>query len=166
MKRLCVLVCLCVLFAGCGKQKQYETLSDPCFTEQQQAPGVILISVPYDLAAPVIQTESGDRLYIGDDYTVTIQTMTGGDLDATLKSCTGFERDRLTVLETEKDGMKRYDCAWTAAAEESQSVGRITILEDADYHYVLTVTAPGSKIDAMTAAWAELSDSFCVSTVQ
>lgn len=166
MRKLCMLACLCILFAGCSQQKQYETLSDPCLTEEQQAPGVIQISATDDLAAPVIQTENGDRLYIADDYTVTIQTMAGGDLNATLKSCTGFGRDRLTVMETEKDGMKRYDCAWTAAGEESQSVGRITILEDAGYHYVLTVTAPGSEIDAMTAAWQELSDSFSISTAQ
>ena len=166
MKKLCVLAVLLLLLTGCGKKTKYETLADPCYTEQTQSPGVIQISVPDELAAPVMQTENGDRLYIADDYTVTVQTMPGGDLSATLKNCTGFEWDKLTVLETEKDGMKRYDCAWTSAGEGTQSVGRLMILDDAAYHYVLAVTAAGDETTDMTRVWQELSDSFRISIVQ
>ncbi len=165
MRKICLLMVLAVLLSGCGK-KDYETRTAPCGAEAVPAPGMISICAMDAMSAPVMSTQGGDRLYIADDYEVTLQTMQGGDLSATLKSCTGFDRSKLTVLETEKDGLKRYDCAWTSAGEGTQAVGRLTVLDDGNYHYVLAVTASGDHAEEMAAAWQQLSDSFQVNIVQ
>lgn len=163
MRKLCMLMLLSMLLSGCG-QKSYETRTAPCGAQESPSPGVISICATDEMLAPVMSTQAGDKLYIADDYEVTLQTMDGGDLDTTLKSCTGFDRERLTVLETQKDGFKRYDCAWTALGEGAESVGRVTILDDGYYHYVLTVT--GADGEKLSAVWQQLSDSFRVSIGQ
>lgn len=165
MKKLCLIVVLAALLAGCGK-KNYETRNTPCNTDATAAPGVISIMLPDQIATPVMSTQNGDRLYIAENYEICLQTISSTDLNTTLKSCTGFERDKLTIMETEQNGMKRYDCAWSAAGEGVQSVGRLMVLDDGNYHYVLTVTAPQEHADEMDAAWKELEESFRVSIVQ
>ena len=164
MKKVVIVLLMVLLLSGCG-QDHYEQRQAPCGTQTASpAPGVINISVTDELSAPVMSTREGDRIYIADDYEVSLQTLPGGAVDETLKICTGFDRDKLTVLETEKDGMKRYDCVWSSAGEGTQWVGRTTVLDDGAYHYVLTVTGDdGSKV---ASAWQQLSDSFSVSIVQ
>lgn len=166
MKKLCLLLFVLMLLTGCGKNKDYETRLSSCAEVAVPSPGIIDICVPDELSAPVMSTQGGDRIYIADDYEVSVQTMTGGDLSATLKNCTGYDMDRLTVMQTQENGMKRYDCAWTSAGEGTQDIGRITVLDDGYYHYVLSVTADADGADAFLSAWQQLSDSMQVSTAQ
>lgn len=161
MKRFCLVLMLSVVLCGCS-QKDYETRCAACVAEEATAPGIIGIYLPDELSAPVMSTVEGDKLYIADHYEVTLQTLNGGDIDATLKSCTGFDSSNLTVVETVKDGLKRYDSAFTSLGEGAQTVGRLTVLDDGKYHYVLTVTADRAHGVEMTAAWQQLSDSFQV----
>lgn len=166
MKKLWFISVLVLLLTGCNSAQQYERQEGACCVDEIAEPGLICITATDAMAAPVMSTENSDRLYVSEDYVVTLQTVPGGNLDGTLRSCTGFGQDRLTVVETEKDGMKRYDCAWTAAGEGTQTVGRTTVLDDGYYHYVLTVSAPGSNSAVMTAAWQQLAESFKVSIAQ
>jgi len=159
MKKFCLMFALTMLLCGCGKQ-DYEVRAAPCGAEETAAPGVISIYMSDELSAPVMSTPEGDRLYIADHYEVMLQTLAGGDIDATLQSCTGFDSRKLTVIETAEDGLKRYDCAFTSLGEGTQTVGRLTVLDDGNYHYVLTVTADRAYGAEMTAAWQQLSDSF------
>ena len=165
MKKLCVWILAAVLLAGCSSQS-YETRAAPCAAEPVATAGTICIRLPDGVSVPTLSTQTGDRIYIADDYEVCLQTMEGGDISTTLKSCTGYDRSNLTVLETEKDGMKRYDCAWTAAGEGTQTVGRMTVLDDGNFHYVLSVTAPADSAQSMLSAWTELSESFQINIAQ
>ena len=164
MKKLWLLLIVMVLLPGCG-QTTYEGREAPCGSQSVEAvPGVISICATDDMSMPVMSTQEGNRFYIADHYEVSLQTMAGGDIDETLKSCTGFDRSRLMVIQTQKDGLARYDCAWTSVGEEGQHVGRTTILDDGNFHYVLTIT--GQEGEELAAAWKQLSDSFTISIVQ
>ena len=164
MKKLGILFIVILLLCGC-KKGDYEVRQAPCGTEAETpTPGVISICATDELSAPVMSTQEGDRLYIGDDYEVSLQTLAGGDINETLKNCTGFDRSKLTVIETQKDGMKRYDCAWSATGEGTQYVARTTVLDDGNFHYVLTVT--GCDGEHVAEAWQQLADSFTVSIAQ
>lgn len=164
MKKACMFFLVMVLLSGCGKGK-YEVRQAPCGTEvETPAPGVITICVTDEMSTPVMNTQEGDRLYIADNYEVSLQTLAGCSVEETLKNCTGFDRSKLMVIETQKDGMKRYDCAWSAVGEGTQFVGRTTILDDGDFHYVLTVT--GDDGETVADAWQQLADSFTVSIAQ
>ena len=164
MKKVYMLFLMVLFLDGCG-QKNYEVRQVPCGAESaEQTPGVISICVTDELSAPVMNTQEGDRLYIADEYDVSLQTLSGGNIDETLKECTGFDRSSLTVIETQKDGMKRYDCAWSSSGEGAQCVCRTTVLDDGNFHYVLTVT--GCDGETVADAWYKLSESFTISIAQ
>ena len=163
MKKVVVLLLASVMLAGCAKQ-QYETRGAHCSAEDSPEAGIISISVPDGLSAPIMYADGGDRIYIADDYEVYLQTYPGGDTGETIRQCTGYDPAQLTVLETEKDGFKRYDCAWTSTGEGVQNVGRLLLLDDGHHHYVLSVIAPADCGEALNEAWKQLSDTFTVST--
>ena len=164
MKKVCVFLLVVMLLTGCGQQN-YEVRQAPCGSEAETSvPGVISICKADELAAPVMSTYDGDCLYIADTYEVYLQTLPGGDLNETMKQCTGFDREKLTVLQTQKDGLTRYDCVWSSAGEGTQCIGRTTILDDGSYHYVLTIT--GQNGEEVADVWQQLSESFTVNIVQ
>ena len=72
MKKLWVIPILALLLTGCGSEKNLETLSDV-----EEAPVVatmqrVLLQLPEELSAPVLQSEKTGTLYICDDYSVTV----------------------------------------------------------------------------------------------
>jgi hypothetical protein len=68
-----------------------------------------------------------------------LETMASGDLDATIRSLTGYGSDRLTVIRTGYHDTDRYDFVWSAAGESGERLGRGAILDDGTYHYCLSV---------------------------
>jgi len=159
MKKWWMLILTAVLLTGCGSRETLETVADELAVPVMAQPKRIQAKLPGEAAMPTVESDSG-RLYLCQDYEIMLQTLAGGDIDATLQSCTGFDSRKLTVIETAEDGLKRYDCAFTSLGEGTQTVGRLTVLDDGNYHYVLTVTADRAYGAEMTAAWQQLSDSF------
>ena len=103
---------------------------------------------------------AGDTVYLCDGYTVTLHTCQAGDLDKTLREATGFSKDALKLIQTESAGVERTQCVWTAAGEAEEQVGRLTVLDDGNYHYVLTCMAGASQTQRLQPVWQELFDSF------
>ena len=144
MKRwLCCL--LPVLFlCGCGAEETVETVADEWLLPAMAQPREIAVQLPDNLAAPAME-QTGRRMYLAEAYEIILETMESGDLDATVRSLTGYERDRLTVICTEQDAADRYDFVWTAAGEMGDRLGRGTILDDGNYHYCLSVLRDGTE---------------------
>ena len=88
-----------------------------------------------------------------------MQTCPAGNLNDTIRKLTGFDKEQLTVMETEQDGAKRYDFVWAAAGEDGERLGRAAILDDGSYHYCLSVLrdAQGEKSQVV---WSEVFSSF------
>lgn len=159
MKKICILMILVVLLSGCSAQTDFETVFD-----QLEAPVVaqmrkLEVTLPKEATAPTLQSEEAGALYLCNGYTLSIQTMNAGDLDATLRNLSGFSRDQLTVMETAKYGIKRYDCVWSAVGEGGDQVARAVILDDGSYHYAVTVMADFSAAGDLAATWKEILDS-------
>ena len=53
----------------------------------------IRITLPQEAVVPVAQTETG-ALYHCEGYELMLQTLPGGDLDATVRELTGYGRDQ------------------------------------------------------------------------
>lgn len=164
MKKLVLVVLFALMLSGCGQASTLETIGNSCVAEPVFEPQKIAIDLPKNLASAVIQSEENGTLYLCNGYTLTLQTLDGGDLNATVKECTGFSRDELTVIETAQDGVCRYDCVWTAVGEKADEVGRMAILDDGHYHYVLTVMASSEESADLQDVWHEIFDSFALST--
>ena len=90
-KALCLMF-VCLLLGGCGAEETMETVADEW--EEVLAPArEIRVSLPEEVA-PVAEDAAG-AIYIASDYEICIQTMAGGDLDATVRSISGHAREEI-----------------------------------------------------------------------
>lgn len=133
MKKLCAVVALACLLAGCAGEETLETIADEAVVSRGAARD-IRVELPEETVLPVMQTDTGE-LYICRDFEVSVQTLPGGDLGATVKTLTGFSPEDVTVAELED----RWELVWTCAGETGTEVGRAVILADGGYHYCLSV---------------------------
>lgn len=158
MKKLWILCILALMLTGCGAQQTFETVSDvpemPVSAQMRQ----ILVDLPENANTAAMESTDTGKLYFCDGYSVTVNTVPSGDLKATLSEATGFSE--LPVICTEKNGVKRYESVWTAAGEEEEQVGRICVLDDGAYHYVLTAMASESESGELRETWNKLFSSF------
>ena len=162
MKKLVILTMLTLLLTGCGGELTYETVTDVYQTPENIAAQKVAVALPEEAAQSVMGGDQQGRLYFCDGYTVSVQTLAAGDLDATLRAVTGYGRDALTLMEQQQGTCKRYDCVWTCVGEGGDHVGRTAILDDGTYHYVLTAMAEAENAGKLSAAWQKLFTSFRV----
>lgn len=159
MKRCWMLLVLTLVLSGCGAQQTFETVSDvydvPAMAQMQQ----VELSLPKDAAAASMENPDAGKLYLCDGYTLTVQTMEAGDLSRTLRQLTGYAKDQLTVIETQRGGITCYESVWSTAGEGGDHVGRAVILDDSHYHYAVTVMADCSAAGELTPVWQEILDS-------
>ena len=160
MKKLMYLLCLVLLLVGCSAEKSYETMGTLSPEPEKAAMMNIKLEVPEDAAAHVMGTEQEGRIYFGADYTLCLQVMYAGDLNQTLQECTGFEREHLDILETKTALYKRYEAVWTGVGEGGDHLGRIAVLDDGNYHYVLTAMAPAQSAGDLSSTWQPIFQSF------
>lgn len=160
MKKLMGLLLVVVLLTGCGGQV-LETLSDAYDQPQLQPLRTLEVSLPEEAAVMTMSDDTYDTIYLCDGYTVATYIELGGSLDRTLKTVTGYDSGHLTILETTRDGLACYQCAWSAAGEEDMQVGNAVILDDGTYHYAVSVMADASQAAQLDATWQHILDSVC-----
>ena len=161
MKKLCVTAVLVLMLSGCGAPKSFETISD-LYSEPQVQTAQQTSLLLAEEAVNIQQEADGDRIYVCDDYCVMVETFSSGDLDATIRSITGYPKDKLMVMERQSDGVTSYECVWVSAGEGGDQVGRMLLLDDGVYHYALSVMAPEDKAGELTPTWQLLFDSFTI----
>lgn len=144
MKKCIVFLLVSVLLSGCGTAATFETVADEWVQDVAAPLREILLTLPEEAAVPVSESETG-KLYQCDGYEIAVQILEAGDLDATMRSVTGYSRDALTVLQTAADDSKRYDLVWSCMGEQGDQVGRARVLDDGNYHYVLSVLAEADR---------------------
>ena len=127
-----------VLLCGCGVEETLETVADEWVVPVMAQPREVSLRLPEELAMPVLEVEDR-KLYLAEDYEIMLETIASGDLDATIRSLTGYGSDRLTVIRTGYHDTDRYDFVWSAAGESGERLGRGAILDDGTYHYCLSV---------------------------
>ncbi len=156
---------LVLLLAGCTAQPVFETVCDPIDAPAMAQMRRLQLTLPKEATAPTLQSEEAGALYLCDGYTLTTQTMAAGDLDATMRRLTGFSKEQLTVMTTEKHGIRRYDCVWSAVGEGGDQVARAVILDDGSYHYAVTVMADFAAAGDLAGTWKTILDSVSLSDI-
>lgn len=160
MKKLCWLL-IPLLLAGCGAKETLETVADTPVEVAEVQQRQIQVELPDEAAVPAAQTESS-RLYLCKDYEILIQTLEAGDLDETIRTLSGFDRDALTVMQTRVEGADRYDFVWVTAGENGERLGRAVILDDGHYHYTMTVLKDAAATRNTQVVWRRVFESFCL----
>ena len=161
MKKWIVLFTLLILLTGCARQGEFETVGDVYAPVSLTAKEVTL-ALPSEAAVQTLSGEGG-KLYLCDGYTVSVQTLPGGDLAKSLRQVTGYSIDRLTVLETEKDGFCVYRCVWTAAGEGGDQIAQTALWDDGNFHYAITAMADSAHSGKLSATWQEIFRSVNIS---
>lgn len=159
MKKLWVIALLALLLTGCGSKEVMETVADEWVVPVMAQPLQITVDLPGEAAMPVSESDSG-RLYLCQDYEIALQTLSSGDLDATLRSVTGHGKNELTVLETLRSGLPCYEFTWTCAGENGDRIGQGILMDDGNYHYVMTALWDADKTESMQVVWSEVFSSF------
>ena len=156
MKKICWLLFAAILFCGCSGEQVLETVTDELWISTMAPQKELSVKLPATAAKSVLSAEDGAELYFCDGYVLTLQTTPAGDLNQTTRTLCGYDREKLTVMETKLGGVKRYDWTWTSAGEGSVQVGRAAVLDDGDYHYCVTVMADESGIGSLSPEWEAL----------
>ena len=76
------------LLWGCANQETLETVADVWDVPAMAAPRQISVELPEGTGAETLESDTG-RLYVTDDYSLSLETLEAGDLDATLRQLTG-----------------------------------------------------------------------------
>lgn len=159
MKQYCLLLILPLLLCGCGAEETFETVSDEIVSPVMAQPKEISVRLPDDAVSPVLESDTR-QIYISEDYEITVEILSSGDLDATVHTLSGYGKDQLTLVETGESGAKRYDFVWVSAGEQGERLGRGVILDDGKYHYCMSVLRDADG-DSQTV-WSEVFASFTV----
>ena len=156
MKKICWLLLVALLLCGCSNREVLETVSDELLLDTVAPQKTLSVKLPSDALSAAMAAEDGAQLYFCDGYVLTLQTVPAGDLDRTARALCGFDRERLTVMETRLGGLKRYDWTWTSAGEGGAQVGRAAVLDDGDHHYCMTVMADETGSGDLDTRWDAL----------
>ena len=91
-------------------------------------PREISVRLPENTVLPVLEQEDC-RLYMGQGYEIMLETLASGNLDATIRTLSGYGKEQLTVLQTCQGDADRYEFVWSAAGEQGDRLGRAVILD-------------------------------------
>lgn len=159
-KRLWLLLLLpALLLAGCAAEETLETVADELDIPVMAVPREVSVSLPGETDLGAVEGSTG-RIYLANDYQVTIETLDAGDLDKTIREMSGFHREDLTVLETQEEDVKRYEFVWVSAGEKGEQLGHGIILDDGNYHYCMTVLRDADQETGTQVVWDEIFQSF------
>lgn len=156
MKRLVYILLSMLLLSGCGAEETLETVADEWMVPVMAQPREISVQLPEDLVMPVLE-QDGSQLYMGDGFELMVDVQNAGDLSGTVRSMCGYEQENLTVIQTQQEGMERYDFVWTTAGETGDRLGRGVILDDGNYHYCLSALRDQGDT---AVRWREVFSSF------
>lgn len=159
MKKWMAMILAALLLSGCGSEEVLETVADEWVVPVMAEPRQITVKLPGETAMPVSESDSG-RLYLCQDYEIALQTLDSGDLDGTLRSVTGYGREDLTVLETLRSNFPCYEFTWACAGESGDRIGQGILMDDGNYHYVMTALWDAEKTETMQVSWSGVFSSF------
>lgn len=159
MKKYLICLILPLLLCGCGAKETFETVADELVMPVMAQPRQVTVRLPDDAVAPVLESDT-EQIYLCQDYEIVMEIVESGDLSATIQSISGYEKDKLTIMETFSDGVSRYEFVWASAGEDGDRLGRAVILDDGDYHYCISVLRDASTTKTSQIVWEDVFSSF------
>jgi len=159
LKKIAAMVFCAVLLCGCAAEETYETIADELAVPAMAQPREMLADLPNDAVSPVFSGEAS-QLYVSEGYEMVLETVASGDLRATIRSISGYEKEKLTVLETMQGDTARYEFVWVSAGEKGDRLGRAVILDDGNYHYCMSVLRDADMETKSQIVWDEVFGSF------
>jgi len=157
--KIVMLMLMAALLTGCGKTEVYETVQDEMAQSVSAQPREIVFDLAQEPVMPAMESDSG-TLYLCGDFDVVVHTCQSGDLNSTVREVSGFLPEELTVIQTENAEVDRYEFVWTSATDLGQQIGRAAVLDDGNYHYILSATVDAELIEEYQEIWNGIFESF------
>ncbi len=154
-----IVLLISLLLTGCAAEPTVETIADGLAAPVMASPREISVQLPEEAASPAVESDSG-RLYICEDYEISVQILEGGDLSQTVKTLSGYNRDALTVMNMRQDNLNCYKFVWASAGEAGDQVGRAMILDDGYYHYCVSILGDAEQAQENQVFWEDMFASF------
>lgn len=161
MKKYCLVILLAFLLCGCTAEETFETISDEIVAPVMAQPREITVRLPDNAVAPVLESDS-QQIYMSEDYEIVIETLSSGDMNATVQTLCGYGKDQLTILETQWEDVSRYEFVWVSTGERGDRLGRAVILDDGDYHYCMSVLRDAATVETSQIVWSDVFNSFAL----
>lgn len=148
-----------LMLTGCRREETFETVDDEVVVVAAMAqPAEISVRLPDNAVAPVLESEMR-QMYMSENYEILIETVESGDLNTTIQTISGYEKDQLTVMQTQTDAATRYEFVWACAGEKGHRLGRAVVLDDGNYHYCLSVLRDDTR-EKSQIVWSDVFASF------
>lgn len=159
MKKYAAILLLALLFSGCAARETFETIADEPVQEVMARPRQISVELPDNAVAPVMEADTA-QIYLSSNYEILLETMSSGDIRATVRSVSGYDAEKLTLLKTRQENADRYEFVWACAGENGDRLGRAVILDDGQYHYCMSVLRDAEDTEESQIVWSRVFDSF------
>lgn len=159
LKKMWIIAALSLLLCGCGSEEVFETVADEWAAPVMAQPREISVRLPDNAVAPVLESDI-EQVYLCDDYEIIMEQTASGDLRSTIRNICGYEKEQLTVMETQWEDVKRYEFVWVSAGEEGDRLGRAVILDDGNYHYCMSVLRDAGEQEQSQVVWRDVFGSF------
>lgn len=160
-KWLVILAVIPALLAGCGARETFENVTDQYAIWDVPA-AQILLELPDNAAVYTFGAEDGSVLYLCDGYSISVQTLPGSEIAATLQELSGYDAEDLQVLETSAGDCTRYECGWSSMGEKGNLVCRAAVLSDGCYHYALTAMAEEERAGDLAETIRQIFSTFSI----
>ena len=157
--KIVTVILLAALLAGCGKTEVFETVHDDMVQSVSVHPREVFFDLAQEPVMPAMESDSG-TLYLCGDFDVVVHTCQSGDLQNTVKEVSGFLPEELTLIQTENGDVDKYEFVWTSATDLGQQIGRATVLDDGNYHYILSATVDAELMEEYQEIWNGIFESF------
>lgn len=132
MKKLTIVLLLLLFLTGCSTPA-WETVSDS-LTDQPVSwlTDVYTIETSLPQGVELLAQTDGWSVYSNQDGTMEVETRVfpASDLTSAVKVLSGYEVDRLNILQTERFDMPEYQFAWVTQTECGQRLSRADIVID------------------------------------
>lgn len=143
MRKLCWLLVLMMCFAGCADDEPvFETICDDIIEPVAAEPAPVSVWIPDGAAAQTMVDETAGECYTWEDSELRVQTLTGGDIRATLQQLTGLAPEKLTVMEYRRGEVQMYQTVWCMTEEAGITMGRCLVADDGNFHYCISLLSP------------------------
>ena len=142
MKKMVWVLAVMVLLCGCVNtaEQVFETVLDDMDIPVAAEPEAVHVWLPETAAAQT--AVDGGSCYTWDTCELRVQTLAGGDIQATLERLTGMSAKQLTVMEYKRGDLKMYQTVWSMTGEEGITLGRCLVADDGAYHYCISLLSP------------------------
>lgn len=143
MRKIACLAGLLVLLTGCSTPA-WETVED--FLPSQPVSGWLETAYEIRIGLPeqaeLTWEAEGCKLYEAGDLEIETDTFLASGLDSAVRRLSGYEAERVSILQTKRFDLPEYQFAWYSQTGEGGRLCRADLVIDGTVCYAVVCSAP------------------------